>query len=116
MTLRLTATWAASRQAASEATQSTVRWARTVARHLDIPLAQVLAWPVALLEEEIARVLLVAARRAAERHQLNKTEPPSHGDLFARAVAAIYADLVAEQEAVDAAASDAALERLMREG
>lgn len=121
MTRSQSQTWALrqslARQAQSDQTATCASWARTVARHLELPLAVVLGWPKALLEEEIARVLLSAARNIADRHLRDETEPPeSETDLLARATRAILRDLKEAKRREEEAASEAALDRLMREG
>lgn len=105
------------RQALSDTTATTAQWARTVARHLELPLAEVLTWPKVLLEEEIARVLLTAARNIADRHLRDDTAPPeSDTDLLTRTTRAILRDLKDAKRREEEAASEAALDRLMREG
>lgn len=76
-----------------------------------------LRWPKALLEEEIARVLLSAARNIADRHLRDDTDPPeADSDLLTRATRAILRDLKEAKRREEEAASEAALDRLMREG
>lgn len=77
----------------------------------------VIAWPKVLLEEEIARVLLTAARNIADRHLRDETEPPEADvDLLSRATRTILRDLKDAKRREEEAASEAALDRLMREG
>lgn len=90
-------------------------WARHVADRLGVPLATVLAWPLALLEAEIARAIVGLARDRVRL--IVATDPPGPApvgtDLVSQAARALYAQAMAERQAQEAVEQDALFDALL---
>ena len=64
-------------------------WASHLARHLNVPIAQILALPASAVEREIASMISESAIAEAERRSKARDDIPEPTDLYHRAVARV---------------------------